>query len=362
MANNLPTLPDVETFKTIFQNILPAPMAGNRGPALDRSILTALRIMDEQDAIQSVEWFGLPPELPKNLIERIMYYRANGMFFYMEETDQFYFLPYVGEQIDVYGRYRFTSALPFNGTVEANNKKEKDRPWISGRFWEPQYGIVYPSDWKYDMITKKCVILTDYSRQMPQKVQPRQAIMEPLLQVMSEIIPFMRTSLLNGTGIEGVRIDNQDEAPQISLASRMLTNAAIYGDRWIPLIGNLTTEVLSHSQQTKCEEYLLALQALDNLRLSLHGLDNGGLFQKKAHMLQDEQNMNASTASLIMADRIAQRQEFCDIVNSIWGLGIWCEPSEIVNNVDRNMNGQLDNNDEAKSNPEKAQEGGEENV
>ena len=33
------------------------------------------------------------------------------------------------------------------------------------------------------------------------------------------------------------------------------------------------------------------LQSLDNLRLSTYGIDNGGLFEKKAHKLEEEQQM-----------------------------------------------------------------------
>lgn len=355
-----PFLPDLQAYTEIFKKILP-PQAGNIGPLLNSSLLMALRIMDEQDAVQSVTWYNLPPEISPNLLERIMYYRGNAMFFYMPETNKFYILPYVGEQIDVYGRYRFTTALPFTGTAEAKNKKDPERPWIAGKQWKPQYEIILPSEWEEKDMTDKCVLLSDYSKQMPQKIQPRQVIMEPMLQIMAEIIPFMRTALLNGTGIDGIRINNQDEAPDVRQASRALTSAAIVGDRWIPIVGDLQMETLSHNAQAKCEEFLLALQALDNLRLSLHGLDNGGLFQKKAHMLQDEQNMNSVMASLIMADKVAQRQEFCNIINSIWGLGVWCEASEIVNETDRDGDGEMDS-DNGDGATNDMGEGGEENV
>ena len=53
-----------------------------------------LRIMDEQQAVNSFEWFNLPNGLSGNLIERILYYKGQGMFFYFPEMDQFYFLPY----------------------------------------------------------------------------------------------------------------------------------------------------------------------------------------------------------------------------------------------------------------------------
>ena len=42
-----------------------------------------------------------------------------------------------------------------------------------------------------------------------------------------------------------------------------------------------------------------------------------------------------------MQDGLSIRQNFCNIVNSIWGLGIWCEPSENVSGADINGDGLL---------------------
>lgn len=72
------------------------------------------------------------------------------------------------------------------------------------------------------------------------------------------------------------------------------------------------------------------MQALDNYRLSLYGLKNGGLFQKKSHMLESEQQMNDGTTTLIYEDGLTIRQRFCDLVNIVFGLGIWCEENPNV--------------------------------
>ena len=97
-------------------------------------------------------------------------------------------------------------------------------------------------------------------------------------------------------------------------------------------------------QVGKADEFMMALQSLDNFRLSTYGLDNGGLFQKRQHMLQSEEEMNMAgggSVGLIMQDGLSIRQRFCDIVNSIWGLGIWCDVSETASGSDKNMDGEL---------------------
>ena len=120
-----------------------------------------------------------------------------------------------------------------------------------------------------------------------------------------------------------------------------VNDAALTGKKWIPVIGNIDFQELTSKSVVKAEEYLLTMQSLDNYRLSLYGLENGGLFQKKSHMLESEQSMNESNTLLAFQDSLAIRQRFCDFVNAIWGLGIWVEPSECVTGMDDNMDGLL---------------------
>lgn len=297
-----------------------------------------LRVLDEQDAVNSFTWFNLPDGLNQNLIERILYYRGQGMFFYMETDDKFYFLPYALDgTIDVYGRFTGVTPLPFNGTA-STTKDGKTIPWIQGLTKTPVYDIKL-DELKLEDLTDSCVLLKDYSEQISQTNIARQVLNDPLLDVMSDCIPFMRTGLLNSTGIKGMRVNEQSEKAEVFAANTQINNAALTGQWAIPVVGNVDFQDLSNGQVAKSEEFLLALQALDSYRLSMHGLPNGGLFQKKAHMLEAEQNMNTGTASLVLQDRLNKRQEFCDIVNSIWGLGIWVEPNESLVQADLNGDG-----------------------
>lgn len=330
-------------YNQIFGNAKP-PKYGNAGPFLNESILRSLRVVDEQDAVNSGKWYGLPYGLTQNLIERILYYRGSGIFFYLEANEQFYFLPYVGQEIDVYGRYISASALPFNGSAQQGNGEKEDniQPWIADKYWRCTYDIMPPEELKLSDLTDRCVILNDYSKQMSQKVLSRQFLNEPLLQVEAEMIPFLRTALLNSTGITGVRVSNQDDSYSVKQASNSVNKAAIVGDKFIPIESSLTTEPIATGGAGRAEEFLLAMQSLDNLRLSLHGVENGGLFQKKAHVLESEEQMNtAGTAGLVMQDKTYQRQEFCNIVNSIWGLGVWYEPGEVAMEADLDADGEV---------------------
>ena len=179
---------------------------------------------------------------------------------------------------------------------------------------------------------------------------------------MAEMVPFMRTSLLNGTGVQGMRVNSQDEAYQVALAAQAVNQAALTGKKWIPTQGSVDFQEFGTPTLAKAEEYLLAMQSLDNYRLSLYGLDNGGLFQKKSHMLEAEQKMNTGTTGLVLRDSLQCRQDACMIINSVWGLDMWCMPSETVLGMDTNgdmIAGNEDSSYSAQGEPQ--QTGGDEN-
>ena len=320
---------------------LPFRMGGDKTVCAKPEIKKQLRILDEQNAVNRFTWYNLPSGLNSHLIERILYYRGQGMFFKLQ--DKFYFLPYAlsapegSTGIDVYGRFTGVTPLPFNGT-----SGDKDAPWIRGLVYEPVYeapDLMELADKTPEELTaiieKSCVLLHDYTPQLSQTNIARQALQDPLLDVMSDCIPFMRTALLNGTGVMGVRVSNENEEPAVEAMSSAINRAALEGRKYVGVTGTIDFQELTGGNIARAEEFMLALQSLDNYRLSLYGLDNGGLFQKKSHMLEAEQEMNAGRTQLALEDCLANRQYFATVCNTIWGTSIWCEPSETVLGIDR---------------------------
>lgn len=312
-------------------------------PNFKDAIKKQLRILDEQDAVNRYKWYNLPNGLNGQLLERILYYRGQGMFFYMKTNNTFYFLPYALDgNIDVYGRFTGVTPLPFNGPI--SDKQEK--PWIEGKVLKPVYDVM--QELNIDDLENNCVLLKDYTEQISQTNIPRQLLNDPVLDLMSEAFPLARTSLIANSGVRGLRVGDETEQANVEIANESIYDGAINGKPWTAIVGTQDFQDLTNGSALKSEEYLLYMQSIDNYRLSLYGLDNGGLFQKKSHMLESEQQMNAGTADLIYQDGLTIRQRFCDIVNSIWGIGIWCEASETVIGMDTNMDGVvLDNQDQS---------------
>lgn len=313
-------------------------------------IKKVLRIIDEQDAVNRYVWYNIPANITSQELERMIYYKGQLCFFYMEDLDEFYFMPYALDgTIDFYGRYNTIHPVPMtSGTDDKENKAQAEL--LSEIKLDCVYAPKLEEDVDYDLQTKSAVLLHDYSKQLAQTIIPRQQLNEGLIDIESDCIPFMRTSLLLGTGVKGVRVNDADQEQSVKEGAMSMEQAALDGKPWIPILGNIEFQELTDGSPLAAQDYMLAMQSLENFRLSTYGIDNGGVFEKKAHELQSEADLNGGPVGLVLQDGLSIRQNFCNIVNSIWGLGIWCEPAENIIGADTNGDGLVYDRNEAGEN------------
>ena len=314
-----------------------------------------VRLIDEQDAINRYKWYNLPCNISSEELERLLYYKGQLCFFYFKELDEFYFMPFALDgSIDFYGRYNTIHPVPMSsgteGTKVEQEKRKKivdtQRELLSKLRLKVVKAIKSLDELKEEDLYNSAVILWDYSRQLGQNIVPRRDVNDTLLEIIAEIPCFLRTALIASTGIKGMRVSDADAKDEVIKASNEVLKCALTGKLATPITSAIEIQELFEGPVGKAQEYLLAMQALENFRLSTYGLENGGLFEKKAHKLEEEQQMNDSTVGLVYEDGLAIRQNFCNIVNSIWGTAIWCLPSESVTGSDVNGDGYMfDNND-----------------
>lgn len=360
MANKSPCLPNLEPYWAAGINPktgLPMKFGGSK-IVLKEDLKKFLRLIDEQDAVNRYVWYNLPANITSQELERMLYYKGQLCLFYDKDLEEFYFMPYALDgTIDFYGRYNTIHPVPMtSGTDDKGSKAQAQ--YLADKKLKCVYGINI--DGTADPFNST-VLLHDYTKQLAQTIIPRVAVNEPLLDVMSEMIPMMRTNLIASSGVKGVRVNDADQQQNVQDGSRGLLNAALTGDPWVPIVGNIEFQELTDGQTGKNQDYFLALQSLDNLRLSGYGIDNGGLFEKKAHELQSEADINGGPVGLVLQDGLSIRQNFCNIVNSIWGIGIWCEPAENIMGADTNGDGVIYDRNEAGENSGLETEGGSDN-
>ena len=310
------------------------PTRAIEGTNLKASMKKVMRLIDEQDAVNRYKWYNLPCNISSEELERLLYYKGQLCFFYFKDLDEFYFMPFALDgSIDFYGRYNSIHPVPMSSGTEDEKTKaqyETQRALLSMLKLKVVKAIKPLNELQEDDLYNSTVILWDYSRQLGELNIPRQQINDPLLDVISEIPCFLRTALIASTGVKGMRVADADAKNEVKVASAQVLQCALSGELATPITSTIEIQELFDGPTGKAQEYLLAMQALENFRLSTYGLDNGGLFEKKAHKLETEQEMNTSTVGLVYADGLAIRQNFCNIVNSIWGTSIWCMPAESV--------------------------------
>lgn len=335
MANNAKIVPrDIYT-----QAGLPLPHKGKYSePAatvagtnpLKEGIRSMYRDIDKAQAIRRFVWHNLPAGLTSDLIETVLYYKGQGAFFYIEELDKFFFLPYTlatknGTGLDEYGRYKSITPIPLAGGAVDENGKVK--PLFPGRIFDVDYDVVLPEDLTYEHLTNHAVIIRDYAPSaLSQFTEPRAGKQEAIIDVMSDCVPLMRTALVNGVGITGVKVRSQDEQVNVDVANNQVQNAAINGQKYVGIINGLDMQELNDARSTMMiDQYTRALASLDNIRVSAYGIPNGGVYEKAEHMLQDEQDLASGRNSLVFEDALAWREHACLVINSKWPLGMWVE-------------------------------------
>ena len=326
------------------------PTRATEGANLKASMKKVMRLIDEQDAVNRYKWYNIPANVSSEEIERLLYYKGQLCFFYFKELDEFYFMPFALDgNIDFYGRYNRIHPVPMSsGTEDDKNAKkqyETQRALLSMLKLNVVKGIKSLDELKEEDLYNSTVILWDYSRQIGENIIPRKDVNDPLLDVIAEIPCFLRTALIASTGVKGMRVADADAKSEVKVASSAVLQCALSGELATPITSSIEIQELFEGTVGKAQEYLLSMQALENFRLSTYGLENGGLFEKKAHKLEGEQEMNSSTVGLVYADGLAIRQNFCNIVNSIWGTSMWCMPAESVVGGDIDGDGDaFDNN------------------
>ena len=328
------------------------------GTNLKASMKKIMRLIDEQDAVNRYKWYNLPCNISSEELERLLYYKGQLAFFYFKDMDEFYFMPFALDgSIDFYGRYNTIHPVPFSSGTEDNSADkdkikalaETQRALLSMLKLKVVKAVKSLEDLKEEDLYNSAVILWDYSRQIGQNIIPRKDVNDPLLDVIAEIPCFLRTALIASTGVKGMRVADADAKNEVKVASAQVLKCALSGELATPITSAIEIqELFEKGAGGKAQEYLLAMQALENWRLNTYGLENGGIFEKKAHKLEEEQEMNSATVGLVYSDGLAIRQNFCNIVNSIWGTSIWCMPSESVLGADLDGDGvAFDNNTEA---------------
>ena len=346
-----PTLPD---FRTFFEagidpkTKLPTKMLVGQDFNLRNDTIKLLEVIDRQDYVNRGVWYNLPDNIDSQELERLMYIKGQLAFFYMEETDEFYFMPFALDGgLDFYQRYKTIHPVPMSEMTDDASPEEKAafkklRTMLSMVKKDAIYKLVDDETViERDLIRTGCVILRDYTPGINQTLIPRMILQKPLIEQEADFFCYTRTAGLIALGIKAMRVNDADQESEVDKAAQKYKEMAQKGIPWTGITSTVEFQDLATSTGVKPDEFLMVLQSVDNLRLRALGIDNGGLFQKKAQELEEQAALNDGPIGLEAQDYVTRRQQFCLIANAIFGTTMWYEPSENILMADRNMDGAI---------------------
>lgn len=322
-------------------------------------------IMREQNKIETIErymWVNVPFGLTADIIERLLFYRGKGVFYFNDKVGKFQFLPFaLNGVIDEYGRYTKCNTLPFTG-VDTEEKKKKKTQSLVYEDLELVYDLPYDEETFRKINEKKTfgVVLNDSSLSTSQQPVIRFNYVKPVLHMMATLMQIINTAMFGNADHNLLQIENEGELESVQCQISAINQDILNGNRFTPIVGKLPITPLKTTNSADLEGLFNTFNSLNNFLKSITGVANAGVFDKKAHLLQDEQKLNGSNADDIYYNGLRLRQEFCLMVQAYYQYPIWCESkrgmseaqeesfamgetSDATNTQQRNIQGEQEN-------------------
>lgn len=298
-------------------------------------------IMREQNYIETIErymWTNVPFGLTPDLIERVLFFRGKGVLYFNDAVGKFQFLPFaLNDTIDEYGRYTRCNTLPFIGVDEVKKDPNSKKRMVSAVMEDLE--LVYDLPYNEEMLRmireKKPVgiILNDNTLAISQQPIIRANYVKPVLHMMATLMNIINCAMFGAADHNVLAVENESELKSINQGIDAINKNILNGKRFTAITSPLKIEPLKTSNTADLEGLFNTFNSLSNFLKSITGVANPGVFDKKAHLLQEEQQLNGSNADDIYYNGLRQRQEFCMLVQAYYGYPIWCESKRAMSEV-----------------------------
>ncbi len=319
---------------------LPAKVSAGLRNMTNYDLTIKLRDQDKDWNVNLWDWANTQLDLTSQDINRLLYYNGQLAFAYIKEMDEFVLLPFTSvSNLDFYGRPKYIRLIPYFTDDDA---KKVSKP-VHDFFANKKFRVVntIKTEVTLEDLENSAVILRDRTPDLSGYVTPQAIMNKALIEYEAEIYTFMRTNLINATGVTGIKVNGQDEEQEVLKANVALVHAAKTAQKYVPIVSKTVDlqELVQSNGNT--QEFLQAAQAIHNLRMTLNGLPASGVYDKSQYVSKPQVSLNAGSidAALVLQDKYTRRDEFCNIVASIWGIGIDCLPSENIVMADLDNNG-----------------------
>lgn len=288
-------------------------------------------IMRQQNQIETYErymWTNVPFGLTADLIERLLFFRGRGVFYFNDQVEKFQFLPYAPfDRIDEYGRWTKCNTLPFTGAESKDKKGSKKTQELIYKDLDLVYDLPYNKEMLESIKNHKVVgiILNDSSLGVSQQPIIRSNFVKPILHILSTLIQIINTAMYGSADHNVIQVESEEMYQSVISQIEAINQDILRGIRFTPVIGTFPITPIKTSNTANIEGLLGLFNSMTNLLKSITGISNAGVFDKKAHLLQEEQKLNGSNSDDIYYNGLRVRQEFCLMVQAYYNYPIWCE-------------------------------------
>lgn len=304
-----------------------------------RLLMTMLSHKHMVETVERFEWKNLPPEIPSDLIERVLYYRFKGAFF-RSPTKKYFFLPFTLKgTIDSYGRYISITPVLFTGQwkISKDGKYIEDISFLSGAEFNVMYDLPYQEgetaskeqgesqeedSKEIEGADNFAVILTDSTLEIAQDYTPMMYLIRPIVEQMVDILVLVNIDLITSAKVFYVVAKDASQKEAIEKEFSNLDTRILNGKRIVVVTSATDLKELTGTNSKDSARYFQSYQSIDNLRKDIIGIDNGGTFMKQEHTTEMETETNSNGASAVLNNALRMRKDFCEIVNHVFGLNI----------------------------------------
>lgn len=293
------------------------------------SIFSILRHQNMIETYERYMWTNVPYGLTQDLIERVLFFRGKGIFYFNDKVEKFQFLPFaLNGNIDEYGRFLMCNTLPFTGMDEKPKKGNKSKlvPAVYENL-EIVYDLPYNKEMLKSIRKKKIVgiILNDNSLSISQQPIIRSNFVQPVLRLLATLMQIINTAMYGAADHSLIKVQNESELESLNQQINAINRDILNGRRFTGVVGELPIEPLKTSNTADLEGLFNTFNSITNFLKSITGIANSGVFDKKAHLLQEEQRLNGSNSDDVYYNGLRLRQEFCLMVQAYYGYPVWCE-------------------------------------
>lgn len=327
-------------------------------------IANSIRVTAQQQHNNRFIWANLPKGLDGQLIERMLWFRYQLMFYYDDVLKEFHILPFSlyskdEDQIDFYGRYNYVTPVSFNGKSLQAGEKGKHQ-YLGNVRRKVVHDIPFVNSYEeaIECAKQSAVLLFDYTSQVAQFAVPAAVLQQSFVEAETEILKMTRRALLNSIAMKWVRFKSEADADNFNELQDAYNLMLLETDKqFVGFSSELEIQESGNQNPSDITSFWAAYEALDNLRLKTLGISSDGSVQKKAQMLQAEMALDGLSTQYPLLDAWFQRIRACAIINSIWNLGITCELNMGDSEQQDQTNEQDGEDNEMGDNPEEANNG-----